>query len=160
MKYNALMAFLLFFVVFFRLSLIIPFLYLAFIPAFFGIMYLVRNFMITMGNGLVSIDRKNLLLLSIFIIIFLFCMVFDSFQKSQSFQSYFTVRLFMLFLFSFVPAYYLVNRFIKGDLKLMERILVYGANISVFSLGSNSYFFWYVYKSRVKKIVIYFLWYV
>ncbi|EFC9729077.1 hypothetical protein E6D70_25770, partial [Escherichia coli] len=116
MKYNALMAFLLFFVVFFRLSLIIPFLYLAFIPAFFGIMYLVRNFMITMGNGLVSIDRKNLLLLSIFIIIFLFCMVFDSFQKSQSFQSYFTVRLFMLFLFSFVPAYYLVNRFIKGDL--------------------------------------------
>ncbi|END2118885.1 hypothetical protein ABLN42_005263, partial [Escherichia coli] len=70
MKYNALMAFLLFFVVFFRLSLIIPFLYLAFIPAFFGIMYLVRNFMITMGNGLVSIDRKNLLLLSIFIIIF------------------------------------------------------------------------------------------
>ncbi len=49
MKYNALMAFLLFFVVFFRLSLIIPFLYLAFIPAFFGIMYLVRNFMITMG---------------------------------------------------------------------------------------------------------------
>ncbi|CAM7057747.1 hypothetical protein ESCOCK378M_22015 [Escherichia coli] len=85
MKYNALMAFLLFFVVFFRLSLIIPFLYLAFIPAFFGIMYLVRNFMITMGNGLVSIDRKNLLLLSIFIIIFLFYMVFDSFQKSQSF---------------------------------------------------------------------------
>lgn len=131
MKYNALMAFLLFFVVFFRLSLIIPFLYLAFIPAFFGIMYLVRNFMITMGNGLVSIDRKNLLLLSIFIIIFLFCLVFDLFQKSHSFQSYFTVRLFMLFLFSFVPAYYLVNRFIKGDLKLMERILVYSLWVQI-----------------------------
>lgn len=131
MKYNALMAFLLFFVVFFRLSMIIPFLYLAFIPAFFGIMYLVRNFMITMGNGLVSIDRKNLLLLSIFIIIFLFCLVFDLFQKSHSFQSYFTVRLFMLFLFSFVPAYYLVNRFIKGDLKLMERILVYSLWVQI-----------------------------
>ncbi|EHW94676.1 putative membrane protein [Escherichia coli DEC10F] len=62
---------------------------MAFIPAFFGIMYLVRNFMITMGNGLVSIDRKNLLLLSIFIIIFLFSLVFDLFTKKPFFSKLF-----------------------------------------------------------------------
>lgn len=125
MKYNALMAFLLFFIVFFRLSLIVPYLYLAFIPAIFGIGYLGRNTLVCMNNrGGVPLDRKYSTLLFIFVIVFIFCLVFDFYQKKYSFQSFFTVRMLMLFLLSFIPAYYLVNRFLKGNLKLMERILV------------------------------------
>ncbi len=125
MKYNSLMAFLLFFIVFFRLSLMMPYLYLAFIPAFFGIIYLGRNTLFAIGSVGLPIDRKFLMLSITFAIIFLFCLIFDLFQENHSFQSFFTVRILMLFLFSFVPAYYLVNGFLKGNLKLMEQILLY-----------------------------------
>lgn len=118
------MAFLLFFVVFFRLTLLVPYLYLAFIPACFGLMYLGRHVLSDIRLCILKVERKYSLLLFLFIIIFLLSSVFDFYQNSHSFQRLFTVRILMLFLLSFIPAYYLANRFLKGNLKLMERILV------------------------------------
>lgn len=124
MRLNSFMAFLLFFVIFFRLSLFYPNLYLGFIPALIGLVYFFRKFLTSIHNRTLFIRRRDAFLFSVLSIIFIFCIFFDIFQTNKSFQSLFTVRMIMLFMLSFIPAYYLVNKFLLTNEKLLEKIIV------------------------------------
>ncbi len=124
MKFNSFMAFLLFFVVFFRLSLFFPNLYLGFIPAVFGLIYFFRRLVTCLYNGELVMRRREAFLFSIFTIIFVYCVVFDLFQTNKSFQALFTVRMIMLFVLSYIPAYYLVNKYLSRNEQLLEKIIV------------------------------------
>ncbi|MBU5385642.1 hypothetical protein [Citrobacter cronae] len=110
-----------FFVVFFRLSFLNSYIYLAFIPAALGILVGV-NFLFKRGIPL----RKNAISYSwiLYILIFLFSLTFDFFQKNIDIQSSFTVRIIMIFVLSFLPALYLSNKAVTENINIEKIIAI------------------------------------
>lgn len=119
MSFSMLTSFLTFFVVFYRLSLFYPYLYLALLPATFGIFLFFKNLS----------DRRNIVIhqlqmftFTMLVMLFLFCLSYDFFQYSMTVQSSFFIRMVMLVVLSILPAYFLVSN-IDGNEKKLKKII-------------------------------------
>ncbi|EMZ3865919.1 hypothetical protein ABDJ90_002828 [Salmonella enterica] len=113
-------SFFIFFVVFFRLSLIYPYFYLAFIPAAFGLLMFIKN----LNNKSCMIRNQSQLFVFIMLVILtVFCCAYDLFQESISVQSSFFIRTLMLVVLSILPAYLLVCN-LKGDESRLKKIII------------------------------------
>ncbi|EAN1750365.1 hypothetical protein D8T88_17970 [Salmonella enterica] len=114
-------SFLIFFVVFFRLSLFYPYFYFALIPAVFGFFVFIKN--INNKSSVIIRNQSQLFVFIMLVMITIFCFAYDLFQKSIDVQSSFFIRMSMLVVLSILPAYFLVYN-LKGDESRLKKIII------------------------------------
>ncbi|RJT27293.1 hypothetical protein [Buttiauxella izardii] len=118
---NKVVSFLIFFVVFFRLSLLSPYVYLALIPALYGF-YILLSSLVNLKQFKIKLDASTMSW-GVLAVILIVSILFDCYQDNLSVQSSFSFRIIMIFVLSFLPALAL-SKLLNKEKSKLESIMI------------------------------------
>lgn len=113
-----------FFVVFFRLSIVYPYLYLSIIPALAGGILLCSSIFLSDCRTRMRLNREQVYLGFIFLSLTIFSSILDLFNQDLSLYSSFLFRFLLLFSFSILPAYFLASKLKDGRVDLTKIVSI------------------------------------
>lgn len=138
--------FVMFFVTLFRLSFLQSGLYLAFIPA--GIGFLLFFSQSKLYKGILLIKKKDFYPLLSAIFLFFYCLFLDSFQPILTAKSSFALRVLLIGLLSFLPAYAIYMLAMKNNKQELDRFFKWAVIMQII-------FFFVMFLNNNLKIMLY-----